>query len=182
MRRFSSMASQTTSSPFSRAVVSAMRKLYPESMADKSFDNTGLLLEAPWNPRAGLRNSVLLTIDLTKAVAEEAIQKKCGAIVTYRACPSLLTCSRSGLISVPARTAMPGLSVEARHTFNTFALLLLCDNGSNTFETDPIIFRGLKSLTFANSQQSSLLRLAAEGISVRPVKSSHTKPILKRAS
>jgi len=31
---------------------------------------------------------------------------------------------------------------------------------------DPIIFRGLKSLTLANSQQSSLLRLAAEGISV----------------
>ncbi|KAK2836907.1 hypothetical protein FQN49_006599, partial [Arthroderma sp. PD_2] len=30
----------------------------------------------------------------------------------------------------------------------------------------PIIFRGLKSLTFANSQQQSLLRLAQEGISV----------------
>lgn len=33
--------------------------------------------------------------------------------------------------------------------------------------TDPIIFRGLKSLTFANTQQSSLLRLASEGISVK---------------
>ena len=32
---------------------------------------------------------------------------------------------------------------------------------------DPIIFRGLKSLTLADSQQESLLRLAAEGISVR---------------
>ena len=31
---------------------------------------------------------------------------------------------------------------------------------------DPIIFRGLKSLTLGNSQQQSLLRLAAEGISV----------------
>lgn len=31
---------------------------------------------------------------------------------------------------------------------------------------DPIIFRGLKSLTFKDTQQSSLLRLAAEGISV----------------
>ena len=31
---------------------------------------------------------------------------------------------------------------------------------------DPIIFRGLKSLTFGDSQQRSLLRLAAEGISV----------------
>ena len=31
---------------------------------------------------------------------------------------------------------------------------------------DPIIFRGLKSITLADSQQQSLLRLAAEGISV----------------
>jgi hypothetical protein len=30
---------------------------------------------------------------------------------------------------------------------------------------DPIIFRGLKALTMDNSQQQSLLRLAAEGIS-----------------
>lgn len=33
---------------------------------------------------------------------------------------------------------------------------------------DPIIFRGLKSLTFNDTQQTSLLRLAAEGISVSP--------------
>lgn len=32
--------------------------------------------------------------------------------------------------------------------------------------SDPIIFRGLKALTLANSQQRSLLRLAQEGISV----------------
>jgi putative NIF3 family GTP cyclohydrolase 1 type 2 len=31
---------------------------------------------------------------------------------------------------------------------------------------DPIIFRGLKSLSLDNSQQNSLLRLAQEGISV----------------
>lgn len=36
-----------------------------------------------------------------------------------------------------------------------------------TQSQDPIIFRGLKSLTFRDTQQSSLLRLAAEGISVR---------------
>jgi len=32
--------------------------------------------------------------------------------------------------------------------------------------TDPIIFRPIKALTLANSQQSTLLRLATEGISV----------------
>lgn len=59
-------------------------------------------------------NSVLLTVDLTKAVAEEAIEGKHGVVVAYH----------------------------------------------------PIIFRGLKSLTLADSQQQSLLRLALEGISV----------------
>lgn len=84
IRRLSTMA-QTQPSQFSKAVVTAMRKLYPEQLADKSFDNTGLLLEAPHNEQAKLKNRVLLTIDLTKAVTEEAIQKRCGAIVAYRA-------------------------------------------------------------------------------------------------
>jgi import inner membrane translocase subunit TIM54 len=35
------------------------------------------------------------------------------------------------------------------------------------YRIDPIIFRGLKSLTLQDTQQQSLLRLAAEGISVR---------------
>ncbi|KAF2862258.1 NGG1p interacting factor 3 [Piedraia hortae CBS 480.64] len=108
------MSSPMGLAPFSRAVVNAMRRLYPERLADKSFDNTGLLLEAPFDPSRRLRNSVLLTIDLTKAVADEAINRKDSIIVAYH----------------------------------------------------PIIFRGLKSLTFGDTQQQSLLRLAAAGISV----------------
>lgn len=84
IRRLTTMA-QAQSSPFSKAVATAMRKLYPEHLADKSFDNTGLLLEAPYNEASKLENRVLLTIDLTKAVTEEAIQRKCGVIVAYRA-------------------------------------------------------------------------------------------------
>lgn len=57
---------------------------------------------------------MLLTIDLTKAVADEAIAIKSSIVVAYH----------------------------------------------------PIIFRGLKSLTLANSQQQTLLRLASHGISV----------------
>ncbi|KMP01744.1 NGG1p interacting factor 3 family protein [Coccidioides immitis RMSCC 3703] len=101
-------------SPFSDAVVECMRRLYPESLADKSFDNTGLLLEAPWNRKRQLKNSALLTIDLTQAVAAEAIERGDSIIIAYH----------------------------------------------------PIIFRGLKSLTSNNTQQQTLLRLAAEGISV----------------
>lgn len=59
-------------------------------------------------------NTVLLAIDLTRAVADEAIALKSSIVISYH----------------------------------------------------PIIFRGLKSLTLANTQQQSLLRLASHGISV----------------
>ncbi|TKA83119.1 hypothetical protein B0A55_00902 [Friedmanniomyces simplex] len=108
------MSSPAVTAPYTRAVVSAMRKLYPEVLADKSFDNTGLLLEAPFDPLRRQMNSVLLTVDLTKAVADEAIERNDSIVIAYH----------------------------------------------------PIIFRGLKSLTLKDSQQQSLLRLAAEGISV----------------
>ncbi|KAJ5033619.1 uncharacterized protein L3040_008731 [Drepanopeziza brunnea f. sp. 'multigermtubi'] len=107
-------SSTTASSPFMKAVVGAMRKLYPEKLADSSFDNTGLLLEAPHRPDSRLKNSALLTIDLTKAVADEAIARQDSIVISYH----------------------------------------------------PIIFRGLKSITLNNTQQTSLLRLAQEGISV----------------
>ncbi|PYH84177.1 NGG1 interacting factor Nif3 [Aspergillus uvarum CBS 121591] len=115
-RLYSTMAASVNpaSSPFTQAVVSSIRKLYPESLADKSWDNTGLLLEAPFNASRRQKNSVLLAIDLTKAVADEAIARRDSIVVAYH----------------------------------------------------PIIFRGLKSLTFSDPQQQTLLRLASEGISV----------------
>lgn len=116
VRRSLAMSSAVTSAPFSRAVVSAMRKLYvlltrvkfmlilgsyPEALADKSWDNTGrefpdlvfwscltdippVLLEAPFNPKNRKNNSVLLTVDLTKAVADEAIERQDSIVVAYR--------------------------------------------------------------------------------------------------
>lgn len=94
------------------------RSSYPLALADKSWDNTGLLLESPHRsdlaagrPR---KHIVLLTIDLTRSVVDEAIALRSSVIVTYH----------------------------------------------------PIIFRPLRSLTFTDPQQESLLRLAQEGISV----------------
>ncbi|KAK5377734.1 hypothetical protein LTS13_004604 [Exophiala xenobiotica] len=71
-------------SPFTTAVVSSMRRLYPESLADKSFDNTGFLIQAPFiSSRPRNRNSVLLTVDLTRAVADEAIENNHSIVVAY---------------------------------------------------------------------------------------------------
>lgn len=92
-----------------------------------------VLLEAPFDPLRRQMNSVLLTVDLTKTVADEAIERGDSVIIAYR-------------------------------MYSNFTM----SKASNETESvDPIIFRGLKSLTLDDSQQQSLLRLAAEGISVR---------------
>ncbi|KAL8950710.1 MAG: hypothetical protein Q9222_003269 [Ikaeria aurantiellina] len=115
------MSTYTTdkASPFTRAVISSMRKLYPEALADKSFDNTGLLLEAPFDPIRRQMNSVLLTIDLTKAVADEAIERKDCVVVAYhpiifRGLKSLTLsdCQQQSLL----RLALEGISVYSPHT------------------------------------------------------------------
>ncbi|EEA23822.1 hypothetical protein EYB25_005037 [Talaromyces marneffei] len=110
---------QTTISPFSQAVVNAMRKLYPESLADKSFDNTGLLLESPYNSNSQLKNTVLLTTDLTKAVADEAIARRDSIIVTYH--PIIFRGLKSLTLQDPQqksllRLAQEGISVYSPHT------------------------------------------------------------------
>ena len=43
-----------------------------------------VLLEAPLNKHRRLKNSVLLTVDLTKAVADEAIARGDSIIIAYR--------------------------------------------------------------------------------------------------
>ena len=43
-----------------------------------------VLLEAPFDPLRRQMNSVLLTVDLTKAVADEAIERNDSIVVAYR--------------------------------------------------------------------------------------------------
>uniref|UniRef100_L2FIQ4 Ngg1 interacting factor nif3 n=1 Tax=Colletotrichum fructicola (strain Nara gc5) TaxID=1213859 RepID=L2FIQ4_COLFN len=79
-------ASNKYSSPsFTSLVVDAMRKHYPEELADRRWDNVGLLLGNIETPASRQPKSpvVLLTNDLTYAVAEEAIQKNASVIVSY---------------------------------------------------------------------------------------------------
>lgn len=46
-----------------------------------------VLLEAPFDPLRRNKNSVLLTVDLTKAVADEAIERNASIVVAYRQHP-----------------------------------------------------------------------------------------------
>jgi len=86
----------------------------------ESWDNVGLLLEAPTPaaPVAG-RNRVLLTIDLTSSVMEEALKEKAGFIVTYH--PPIFRPLSSLTLSRPIsasllRCAQAGISVYSPHT------------------------------------------------------------------
>jgi hypothetical protein len=59
-----------------------------------------VLLEAPFDPIRRQMNSVLLTIDLTKAVADEAIERKDCVVVAYRMpniCHSAVVCLHMAL-------------------------------------------------------------------------------------
>ncbi|KAJ9603612.1 hypothetical protein H2200_011798 [Cladophialophora chaetospira] len=107
-------------SPFTTAVVSSMRRLYPELLADQSFDNTGLLLEAPFiSSRPRNRNTVLLTVDLTRAVAEEAIENKHSVVVAYH--PIIFRSLKHITSNDPQQLSMTlllahGISVYCPHT------------------------------------------------------------------
>lgn len=73
------------SSPSGRSSLTSPR--YPEELADRSWDNVGLLVGN--EEAAGTRPRVLVTNDLTFQVATDAIDQGASVIVSYRACRGL---------------------------------------------------------------------------------------------
>ncbi|KAA1066875.1 hypothetical protein PGT21_025319 [Puccinia graminis f. sp. tritici] len=101
-----------------KAVQRAFSKMAPVSLAE-SWDNTGLLLESP--VIRPLANKVLLTIDLTPSVAEEALAKdsNVGVIVAYH--PTIFRGLKSLTLGDPLqeiilKCASAGISVYSPHT------------------------------------------------------------------
>ncbi|KAH9468941.1 hypothetical protein MJO28_005308 [Puccinia striiformis f. sp. tritici] len=101
-----------------KAVQRAFSKMAPVSLAE-SWDNTGLLLESP--VVRPLANKVLLTIDLTPSVAEEALAKdsNIGVIVAYH--PTIFRGLKSLTLNDPLqevilKCAAGGISVYSPHT------------------------------------------------------------------
>ncbi len=96
-------------------LAAVMERVAPSSLAE-SWDNVGLLLGS----RADvLRGPVLLTIDVTEAVLDEAIGLGCSAIVSYH--PPIFTAlkrvcddTRGGRVLL--RAARAGLAVYSPHT------------------------------------------------------------------
>ncbi|KAG4304650.1 hypothetical protein PORY_002043 [Pneumocystis oryctolagi] len=111
------------SSGWLATLIQGIERLYPKSLADTTWDNVGLLLESPVkNPG---RKRVLLAIDLTTSVAEEALamDPPVGAIIAYRRCsdPVIFSPIKSLTLNDPRhkmllRLATSGISVYSPHT------------------------------------------------------------------
>ncbi|CAB4251978.1 similar to Saccharomyces cerevisiae YGL221C NIF3 Protein of unknown function, similar to Listeria monocytogenes major sigma factor (rpoD gene product) [Maudiozyma barnettii] len=67
-------------------VVSAITKWYPTELADSAWDNVGLLIDCSITSEQSTSTivpKVLLTVDLTQDVAQEAVDKECNVIIAY---------------------------------------------------------------------------------------------------
>ncbi|KAL2210813.1 NGG1p interacting factor 3 [Sarocladium strictum] len=74
---------QVEPSRFTGAVVDAMKKLYPEELADRRWDNVGLLVDNSEQDTKKHKPVVMLTNDLTFQVAVDAIGHGASVIVSY---------------------------------------------------------------------------------------------------
>ncbi|KAK6333761.1 hypothetical protein TWF730_003944 [Orbilia blumenaviensis] len=109
-------------SPILRTILTAIRRLYPEHLADKAWDNTGLLLSPPplaLSPSTLRAPKILLTVDLTTAVANEAIGLNAAMVVAYhpiifRPLKSLTTDNTQQTTLL--RLIQAGISVYSPHT------------------------------------------------------------------
>ncbi|KAL2163448.1 hypothetical protein VTH06DRAFT_5505 [Thermothelomyces fergusii] len=114
-----SMEPPLQSPRFTQLVVRAMRSLYPEELADRAWDNVGLLQENMVPPSGAVPSRVLLTNDLTLRVAEEAIEKQASVIVSYH--PFIFRGLKSVTLRDPhqrivLRLAQHNIAVYSPHT------------------------------------------------------------------
>lgn len=97
-----------------------MQKHYPIRLADKTWDNTGLLVDASTDePLVSEAVRMLLTIDLTQDVADEAIRHRSHLIMAYH--PFIFRGLKSITPRDPQQKSMlklirSGVSVYCPHT------------------------------------------------------------------
>lgn len=118
MQKFTIMASTRAIN----AIKKSITRLYPKELADSSWDNTGLLVEAPpaAAPAANEKISILLAIDLTRKVVDEALAGRHTFIVAYH--PFIfrglkaIAPSRDSQQESLVRLIQAGVSVYCPHT------------------------------------------------------------------
>ncbi|KAK9480651.1 GTP cyclohydrolase 1 type 2/Nif3 [Lipomyces japonicus] len=102
-------------------LISTVQQLYPPVLADKSWDNTGLLLESPVIPNDKRTAGVVLTIDLTSSVVDEVLKRNNNTLLIVSYHPIIfrplksLTLSNTQQRSL-LRLVQAGISVYSPHT------------------------------------------------------------------
>jgi hypothetical protein len=89
---------------------------YYLSVAIQYTKRVKVLLEAPYRHQH-LKNSVLLTVDLTKAVADEAITRGDSVIIAYRLLPTAGTQLGIQLLTSPRSNHFPATEVSYSSQF-----------------------------------------------------------------
>ncbi|KAH7325023.1 NGG1 interacting factor Nif3 [Stachybotrys elegans] len=110
---------QVQPSKFTQLVVSSMQELYPEALADKAWDNVGLLVGNTETDALNKKPVVLVTNDLTFQVAIDAISKSASVIVSYH--PFIFSGLKSITTKDPQQAtllqlAKAGVAVYCPHT------------------------------------------------------------------
>ncbi|KAI1441768.1 NGG1p interacting factor 3 [Annulohypoxylon stygium] len=143
-RRVFSTSSAMAASPASLtdAVVAAMRTLFPEELADRAWDNTGLLLgQAPLPPSAGnekeVGGTVLLTNDLTSAVVDEALEERAKMIVCYH--PVIFRPLKSLTTKDPMQTLLLRLAAERISVYCPHTAMDAASGGLNDWLCDILL-------------------------------------------
>ncbi|KAJ7756612.1 NIF3-like protein-like protein [Mycena metata] len=106
------------SSILTRSVCNAMQRIAPPVLAG-SWDNIGLILESPVKNASAAANRILLTIDITPAVCDEAVSSGASVIVSYH--PPIFQGLKSLTLATPLqatllRCAAAGISIYSPHS------------------------------------------------------------------
>ena len=114
-----------------KEIIKPLEKLAPTYLQE-SYDNSGLLIGHP----DGEIHKVLITLDITEEVLQEAIQKKCNLIISHH--PVIF----NGLKSITGKNATERIVETAiKHSINIYAIHTNLDNvdkGVNSIICDKI--------------------------------------------
>ncbi|KAI2469053.1 NGG1p interacting factor 3 [Annulohypoxylon bovei var. microspora] len=124
------------------AVVTAMKTLFPEELADSAWDNTGLLLgQAPlpasMKVEREARGTVLLTNDLTSPVVDEALKEGAKMIICYH--PVIFRPLKSLTTKDPMQTLLLRLATERVSVYCPHTAMDAASGGLNDWLCDILL-------------------------------------------
>ncbi|KAK1927399.1 GTP cyclohydrolase 1 type 2/Nif3 [Papiliotrema laurentii] len=109
-------------------------KIAPLALADHSWDNVGIMIESPVPNQQ--HKQVLLTIDLTTAVCNEALAlPSCSVVVSYH--PPIFRGLKSMTLSDPLQASLLKLAARGISVFSPHTSLDATPKGINTWLVEP---------------------------------------------